>query len=266
MLLTLVVVSSYVVIGALAGIVGGLLGLGGGIITVPCLFVAFKYLGYPQADLMHLAIGTSLAAMVFNTLSATWAHHRKKAVVWDIVKKMTPGYLVGSLIGALTASSLSSIILELIFGSFLCALGVYFLLGKSKVKPHYQLPSAPILNVCSIAIGAISNILGIGGGTMTVPLLSYFKVNDKSAIGTSSAASFILSFFGAVTYFILGREDVSLSSKTGYIDLIAFIVVGTVSFLLAPYGAKLAHDLPSDKVRKVFAFVVIITGLSMLFF
>src|SRR5262245_7477923 len=117
---------AYAVVGAAAGILGGLLGIGGGVITVPCLYYIFYLIGYPHQYLMLLAIGTSLAAMVFNTASSTWAHHGRGFVLWDVFRKMTPGLILGSIIGALTAKYLPETILEIIFGVFLCILAVNF--------------------------------------------------------------------------------------------------------------------------------------------
>ncbi len=257
---------AYAIIGIFSGTIGGMLGLGGGILTVPCLFIMFTYLGYPQADVMHMAIGTSLAAMLFNTLASTWAQNKKGAVLWDVLRKMSVGLVLGSILGALTASSLSGIVLELFFGIFLCSLGIYFLCGKVRVKSQHKIPSLPLLNLLSTGVGFVSNILGIGGGTLTVPLLSSFHISDKSAIGTSSAATFLLAIMGSISYFIIGRNDPAMGQETGYINLTAFVVVGFFSFLLAPYGVKLAHELPTAIVRKIFAFVVIATGILMLFF
>lgn len=258
-------IAAYCLIGAFSGIFAGLLGLGGGIVAVPCLLVSFRLLGYPQAEWMHLAIGTSLAAMVFNTFSATWAHHRKKAVLWNVIKKMAPGFIVGALIGAWIATSLSGIILQIFFGTFLCVLGVYFFRGKVKTKQGYKLPSLPKLNLMSAGIGAISNILGIGGGTMTVPLLCSYHISDRHAIATSSACSFLLTSLGATSYLVFGWGTVSDTETVGYVNLTAFLVIGIVSFFFAPYGVKLAHELPVEKVRKIFAYVVMITGIFLLF-
>ena len=145
----------YVLVGGAAGIVGGLLGLGGGVVTVPCLLLIFRHLDFPQDHVMLMAIVTSLAAMVFNTIGATWAHNKRGNVVWPAVKKMFPGFLVGSVLGASIATFLPERALEIFFGTFLCVLGVYFFFKKTKVHAHYALPSAPVLSLFSLVIGAI---------------------------------------------------------------------------------------------------------------
>lgn len=188
----------YVVIGALAGVIGGLLGLGGGVITVPCLFLFFTLQDFPPGVVMHMAIATSLAAMILNTISATWAHAKRGGVVWKIVKQMLFGLIVGSLLGVFIASSLSEKALKLFFGIFLCVLGVYFFLKKSRISSHAKSPSSLLLSFCSVGVGAISNLLGIGGGAMTVPLLMACNVEEKKAIGTSAATSLFLTTVGAI--------------------------------------------------------------------
>lgn len=256
---------AYLVIGSLAGIIAGLLGLGGGVVTVPCLLIVFSLLKFQESYLMHMAIATSLAAMIFNTFSATWAHNKRKAVLWKIVFKMAPGFVLGSCLGVFLASSLSDPVLENFFGVFLCILGVYFLFKKERIQGNYQLPKTPLLWLLSSGIGAISNLLGIGGGAMTVPLLVHFNVDEKRAIGTSSCTSFLLTAIGAISYLFLGLGKTTTTDTLGFINLPACLIIGLTSFLTAPFGTKLAHELPIARIRKIFAVVVIFTGLSMFF-
>lgn len=264
MMLWVLVVAAYAMVGAVAGILAGLLGIGGGIVTVPCLYYIFYLIGYPQSYLMLLAVGTSLAAMVFNTASSTWAHHRRRAVLWDAWKKMVLGLLLGSGLGALFAKYLPGTILKIFFGIFLCILAVNFWGKHSFHEEPHRLPKMPLMLLWSLSIGAISNILGIGGGTLIVPFLTRCKVSSKNAIGTSAACSLLITSIGAVSYLIIGLNKVPLSKEIGYINLPAFIMVGIVSFIMAPLGAKWAHQLPMVQVRKIFAIVLAATGISMI--
>lgn len=260
------IVICYIFIGSIAGIIGGVLGIGGGVITVPALFLVFKILGFPQSYLMHMAIGTSLAAMVFNTSAATWTHHKQGAVTWEIVKKMAPGCVVGSLCGGLLATLLSGIFLQLLFGVFLCALAIYFWRGKEEIHSRFKLPSSLKLGLISGGIGMISNLLGIGGGVVTVPFLSACKVKTKRAVGTSAAITLLLTSIGAVSYLLFGWGDSPGFGNIGFLNLPSFFAVGFSSFATAPFGARLTHKLPSNLVRQIFSIALVLTGLSMIFF
>lgn len=255
---------AYVVVGLISGVLGGLLGIGGGVITVPCLLFIFKYLGYPQTYLMQMAIATSLAAMIFNTLAATIAHNKRKGVDWNVFKKLIPGLTIGSLIGALIAVWLSTVILEILFGFFLILLAVNTYRQKTTKVKSYKLPSPLLLNALSCSIGALSNLLGIGGGSMTVPMLTAFKMKDRIAIGTSAASTLITTIYGTISYLVFGLGDIPVKDTVGLINVPACLIIGVAAFLIAPYGAKLTHEIDPRKVRKVFALVLVLTGLSLI--
>lgn len=258
---------AYTGIGLLAGFLAGLLGISGGIVTVPLLLLIFTWIDFPQAYVMHMAIGTSLAAMVFNTLSATWMHHRKKAVLWKVVQRMTFGIAIGSFLGAMVAHLLSGVVLEVAFGIFACCLGLYMLRGVKLQEGMHPLPGSFVLNSIGTGIGFLANILGIGGGIVTVPILMAFKINEKKAIATSSATSVLITFLGAVFYIFLGvSQKVSIHHKSiGYLYFPAFIMISVATFFAAPFGAKLTHDLPSKRLRRIFATVLFAVGLIMIF-
>lgn len=254
----------YGAIGLVSGVLGGLLGIGGGVITVPCLLFIFKYLGYPQAYLMHMAIATSLAAMIFNTFAATRAHNKRKGVDWSVFKKLVPGLIIGSLIGAVIAVWLSTVILEIFFGFFLILLAVNFYRQKTTRIKACKLPSPLLLNALSCSIGALSNLLGIGGGSMTVPMLTAFKMKDKIAIGTSAATTLVTTICGTASYLILGLGDIPVEDTVGLINVPAFLIIGAAAFFTAPYGAKLTHEIDPAKVRKIFAAILVITGVTLI--
>lgn len=256
---------AYVVIGSIAGILGGLLGIGGGIITVPCFLYLFHLLGYPQGDIMHMAVATSLAAMVFSTSAATWAHNRKKNVLWGVFFKMVPGLSIGSVLGAIIAIWLSGVLLEVFFGIFLCLLACRFYSQKPVEHEHHKLPSITILSFFAACIGALSNLLGIGGGSLTVPLLSTYKVSDKKAIGTAAATTLFTTLLGTAAYLLLSWHLTPIPGNMGLINTLAFLIVGLTAFVVAPLGVKLTHQLPSLKIRKIFAIVLALTGVSLIF-
>jgi uncharacterized membrane protein YfcA len=172
--------------GAFAGILAGLLGVGGGVVIVPVLVFIFQYQGVDPTIIMHTAIGTSLATIVFTSISSIRAHHAHGAILWPIFWKMTPGILLGALIGAAIADALPSDTLKLIFSPFLMAVAVQMALNKQP-KPHRKLPERAGLLSASTAIGAISSLLGIGGGSLNVPFMALCNIEVRKAVATSAA-------------------------------------------------------------------------------
>lgn len=260
----MLLISIYVAIGGTAGIIGGMLGTGGSVVTVPCLLFVFKYLGFPQAYVMHMAVATSLSAMIFNSAGSTWAHHRRKSVHWDLFWKLVPGFVIGGVLGAVVATWVSGIVLQIFFGVLLCVMAVRFYFQKPVAEGDHRLPSPLVLNGICGGIGALSNLLGIGGGSMTVPLLTGFKVQDKKAIATSAAASLVTTILGAATYLWMGWGKIPVQWTVGLIDLPAFLVVGTTAFVVAPFGVALTHWIDPAKVRKIFAFALAVIGVLLI--
>jgi uncharacterized membrane protein YfcA len=255
---------AYAAIGVVSGVMAGLLGIGGGLITVPSLFFLFSYLKFPQAYVMHLAIGTSLAAMIFNTLSSSRAHNKKKAVLWPLFKKTVPGLVLGGIIGGVVADFISGVILEIIFGLFLCFIGFLFF---RRIQPHFKehsVPKNPIFSLIFMSIGIFSVILGLGGGLFSVPTLTAFRVPQKSAIATSAVITCLMTIIGTIAFLVLGLQTVQIPDSLGFINIPAFLIIGIVSFFFAPLGVKWAHELPDQILRRVFGIVLILTGISML--
>ncbi|QVL56950.1 MAG: sulfite exporter TauE/SafE family protein [Simkaniaceae bacterium] len=256
---------SFGLIGILAGILSGLLGIGGGIVTIPLLLLIFNQLEIPSSAIMHLAIGTSLAAMVFNTLSASYSHYKKEAVLFDIVKPMSLGVIVGAIIGALIARIASSSFLQIFFGVFEALLGIRFLLPEPKIVKERKRPSFWGLSTISLGVTTLSTMLGLGGGIINVPILTHFNVPVKKAIGTSSALSFLISLFGALFFLLMGMHSTPVDDTVGYLYIPAFIIISIISFFAAPYGVKLAHRLPTKILKRVFGLVLLIAGAIMIF-
>ncbi|MGE0197775.1 MAG: sulfite exporter TauE/SafE family protein [Simkaniaceae bacterium] len=255
---------SYAIIGVLAGILSGLLGIGGGIVTIPCLLLVFAHSDIPPQAYMHLAIGTSLAAMVFTTLSGSYTHYKKEAVLFEIVKPMALGVIVGSFLGALITRILPSHFLQIFFGAFECVLGIRFLLPEKPITKHHPLPKFWGLSTIALGVSIFSTMMGVGGGLINVPILSYFHVPVKKAIGTSSALSFLISLCGAISFLLLGVHASKAPDSVGFLYLPAFIIISIISFFVAPYGAKWAHSLPTTILKKVFGGILILAGLSMI--
>jgi uncharacterized membrane protein YfcA len=256
---------AFALIGIIAGFFAGLLGIGGGIIIVPALILVFHLLDFSQATLVHLAIGTSLASIIVTTGVATFAHHMKKGVIWDVVFLMFPGTLVGCLLGGFFASYLSGIFLQIIFALFVLVLGVMMLRPRKRAPKKHKKPEKAFLTWSGVGIGAIASMVGISGGVFTVPLLMGCQYPEKRAIGTSSAVGFMITVFGALAYLFFGRKEGHLPESMGYLYLPALILIGITAVIATPFGVKYAHQIDGKKLRKIFAATLILVGIIMIF-
>lgn len=254
----------YGLIGCGAGLLAGLLGVGGGVIAVPALLGVFSLIDMPQAYRMHMAVATSLAAMIFNTLSSTLAHHKRQGVVWSLVKKTVLSLSAGGLLGALLVDESSGVILEVLFGVFLCGIGLLFFRRLQPSLESHALPKNPWLSLLFFGVGTLSILLGLSGGVFSVPLLTAFKVPPKKAIGTSAAMACSMTIVGTCAFFVLGMDNLVVPYAGGYVYLPAFVIIGVTSALTAPLGAKLAHQLPDHLLRKVFGLALMGVGITML--
>ncbi len=257
--------SAYLMLGVMAGLVGGLLGLGGGILIVPALLFIFIWQGLPTDILMHLAIATSLFTIVFTSISSSYIHHKHQAVLWPQVFLLTPGIIIGTVVGAFLVDHISSDILRRLFGIFetLVACQIGF-----SVKPTVQrsLPARSGMFFAGGVIGLFSTILGIGGGTLTVPFLMWCHVDIRKAVATSSACGFPIALTGSLAMIFAGLDYSNLPEDSiGYVYWPAAILILVTSVLFAPVGAKLAHSMPVDSLKRIFAIVLAGVGLRMLF-
>ncbi len=256
---------SYCVLGIFAGVLAGMLGVGGGLVIVPMLVIAFTLQGFPPENIMHLALGTSLASIIFTAIVSSLSHHKRKGVDWDIVKKICLGILIGTYIGSFIASEISAQILKLFFAVFLFYVTYQMLFGKAP-KASRTIPKFFGLSIAGLGIGFISSLVGIGGGTLSVPFMVWHNVEMKKAIGTSSAIGFPIAISGALGYFINGLSVVGLPEySAGYIYLPALISIVIFSMLSAPLGVRLTHALPVAKIKKCFAVLLVIVAIKMLF-
>lgn len=262
MMLTILIV--FILIGIVAGLLAGLLGIGGGLISVPAMHFAFFYLGFPQEKSMLLAIGTSLGAMVFTASASAYSHYLKNGIIWDLFKAVLPGVIGGAVLGAFIADSLPGRTLEIIFGASICLIGFSFLLPRNKFVPQQKIRVFPGLYfIAGLAIGTISTILGIGGGILTVPYLTFIRIPLKNAISTSAALGFPIAFIGAISFLYLGLDEKIVEGSIGYLYLPGFFILAISSSLCAPLGAKMAYALPIEILGRVFGLVLIAVGLSM---
>ncbi len=248
--------------GAVAGTLAGLLGIGGGVIIVPIVTLLFEQYGVVPALAIKMALGTSLATISVTALSSIYAHHRKAAVDWGLFRVMGSGALLGSLLGAGLADWLPGALLYLVFVVFLTVVALQ--MAMQRVSAQRDLPGPVGLAVTSTAVGAVSALLGIGGGTMHVPFLSYCGVPVKRAIATAAAVGLPLAVSGTIGYVIGGLDEVGLADGSiGYVNLPVFASVVLASLVCAPLGARLAHWLPDLLLRRLFALFLLLLAMRM---
>lgn len=255
----------FLVLGAAAGFLAGLLGIGGGLIVVAALVWLLPMQGIPEAVLMQVALATALGGIVFTSMSSTRAHWRRGAIRWPLVAWLAPGLVIGGLLGALLATMLPSRLLA-VFVAVYCLLSAAQLAWGSS-RPATDRADAVgrgLLAVAGLVIGAVSAVVGIGGGSMTVPLLVWRGVLPVQAVATSAACGVVIALASVAGY--IGSPHgpaVALPPGSwGYVYLPAALTIALASVLTAPWGAALAHRLPPQHLRQVFAaFLVVIAGL-----
>ncbi|MDH5179652.1 MAG: sulfite exporter TauE/SafE family protein [Gammaproteobacteria bacterium] len=254
----------YGVLGLFTGVVAGLLGVGGGLIIVPVLVMIFQQQGFNADIIVHLAVGTSLATIVFTSLSSVRAHHAHGAVLWPVFWRLTPGIVVGALLGAVAAELMSAAFLKRFFAVFELAVALQMWLGL-RPDAARALPGRWAMSGAGGVIGLVSAIVGIGGGTLTVPFLVWCNVTMQKAVATSSATGLPIAVAGATGFMLTGWGESSLPAQSsGFVYQPAFFGIVVTSVLSAPLGAWLAHKLPAKVLKKVFAIFIAILGLRML--
>jgi uncharacterized membrane protein YfcA len=255
---------AYLALGAFVGFFAGLLGVGGGGIMVPMLTTLFVAQDFPREHLVHLALGTSMAAIVLTSLSSLRAHHRHAAVLWPVVRFIAPGVLVGTFLGTFIASRVGTRPLAIFFACFMVYVAVQMLLNI-KPKPSRELPGPVGMSGVGVGIGGLSALVAIGGGSLSVPFMTWCNVKVHQAIGTSAAIGLPIALAGTLGYLINGWGAPGLPDLTvGFIYLPALVLVAGVSSFTAPVGARLAHKLPVATLKKVFAGVLVALSAKML--
>jgi len=248
--------------GAVAGTLAGLLGIGGGVIIVPIVTLLFEGHGVPHGMAIKMALGTSLATIVVTAISSIYTHNRKGAVDWGLFRIMGPAVFVGSLVGAWLADIIPGDILYIAFIVFLFAVSIQMTIGR--VSAHSTLPGRAGLAGVSTLVGIVSALMGIGGGAMHVPFLSYCGVPVKRAIATAAAVGLPLSVSATIGYIIGGLDEAGVPpASIGYVNLPVFGGVVAASLLFAPLGATLAHKLPDLLLRRLFAVFLFVLASRM---
>ena len=255
---------TYLILGACAGLIAGLFGIGGGLIIVPVLVFSFELQGMAPEVLTHVAVGTSLATIVVTSISSVRTHHAKQGVRWDLFKPLAVGIVIGAVLGVKTAGQLSGPVLQLLIGCFAILIALQMGLGL-KPKPHRQVPGNAGLGVVGSLIGYGSSLFGIGGGSMTTPYLSWCNVRIQQAIGTSAACGLPIAITAALVNIEEGWGHPQLAEwSLGYVYLPAFAGIVLTSALFAKFGARLAHRLPERALKRAFACLLLAVGIRFL--
>jgi len=255
----------FAVIGALTGLLAGLLGIGGGLVIVPVLVYVLPTLGVDSDLIMPISLATSLATIVFTSMSATWAHHKNHNIPWQSARQLMVFIALGALSGAYIADMLPNEVLKSIFAIAVILLASYMLFSI-RVTRSKPMPGDWGVRMMGLGTGVISSLMGIAGGAILVPLLTYFSMNIRHAIGTATVCGFAVALFGAMGYLITGIDQQGLPEwSVGYIYLPALLGVISTSSIVAPFGVKLAAKVPVQTLKKGFAGFLILVAIRMMF-
>ena len=257
---------AYMLSGVFAGFMAGLLGVGGGIIMVPMLLFIFEQQGFVGGELIKTALGTSMSAIVFTSVSSFRVHNKLGNVRWDIFKQVFPGIVVGAVVGALIVTHINIILLTAIFLVFVFYSASNMMFDLTKVHPSRQLPGRLGQGIFGVVVGTLSFLLSAGGGFLTVPFLTWCNIDIRKAIGTSAALGFPIAVFGSIGYIIngWGAPD-RLEPSLGYVYLPALLGIIVMSILFAPIGAKTSQKIDAKPLKRIFAAILYLTAVKMLY-
>jgi len=252
------------VIGAFAGVLAGLLGVGGGIVLVPAFFYAFQRLGYDGPQLMQMCLATSLATIIVTSVRSVHSHNQKGAVDWDILRSWAPGIAVGALVGMLVVSQLRSNTLQAIFGILALIVGVYMSFGRAEWRLGQAMPKGPLRFILSPLVGFMSVLMGIGGGSFGVPLMSLFNTAIHRAVATAAGFGVVIAVPAAIGFLFVDMKMDVPPLTIGAINLIAFGIIIAMTLVTAPWGVKLAHSMDAKPLKRAFGVFLVLVAVNML--
>lgn len=256
----------YLLVGAFAGVLAGLFGIGGGMVIVPVLIFSFIAIDISPDILTHMAVATSLASIVFTSISSVWEHHRNNAILWRIVKLMTLGLIVGTAIGVFFISSVPGPVLQKLIGIFAMLISIKMLLDW-QLPGEGKEPGASGLTLAGGLIGFASSWFGIGGGTFTVPYLSWLRINMRNVVATSAVCGLPIALAATITNIVTGWNHPDLPEwSTGFVYWPAVLGIAIASMPCARIGAKLAHSLNTKLLKRLFAILLFVVGIRFLLF
>ena len=256
----------FPLLGAIAGVLAGLLGIGGGLVLVAALVWLLPLHGVPKDAAMHAALASSMASIVLTAASSAYAHHRRGSVLWPTVAWMVPGLLLGGWLGSLFAVQLDDRALRIFVAGYCYLAAAQLVWGGTRANTGGDAtPQGLPMSAAGVGIGAVSAVVGIGGGSMTVPLLVWRGVVPVRAVGTSSACGIAIAVGSALGYALHAPAGALPAHAIGYVYLPAAIGVAITSVLAAPFGTRLAHAISGKALKRVFAAFLALMGSSVLF-
>jgi len=262
----------WILIGVLAvagcgsGFLAGMLGVGGGIVVVPALFHVMGAFDVPLDLRMHIAVGTSLGSIVPTSIISLRAHDKRGAIDWPLFRQWGPWVAVGVVLGSIIASDVRGATLTLIFAVMSLIVALYLAIGRPDFHLTDKLPGTPIRQAICLFIGGVSAMMGIGGGSLSVPAMTLCSYPIRRAVGTASALGLIIAVPGTLTFIVTGFNEGGLpTGSLGFVNLIAVLALVPSSLIFAPIGAKVAHTIPQIILRRCFAGFLLITSLRMFY-
>ena len=254
-----------VMIGGIAGVLAGLLGVGGGIVLVPAFFYTFQTLGYDGPQLMQICLATSLATIIVTSVRSVLSHNRKGAVDWSILRGWAPGIMLGAVLGMLAAASLRSSTLQGIFGVLGLSVASYLAFGRQHWRLGDAMPKGVKRAAMSPALGFMSVLMGIGGGSFGVPIMSLYGIPIHRAVATAAGFGVIIAVPSVIGFLFLHIDPAVRPPLTiGAVNLVAFAIVITMTTITAPLGVRLAHAMDPKPLKRIFALFLTLVALNML--
>jgi len=252
--------------GGIGGVLAGLLGIGGGIVIVPVLDAALSFLEVDPSIRMHVAVATSLATIIPTSIASSRAHHARGAVDVALVRRWAAYVFVGSVAGAWLASRVHSDVLTIVFGSTALVIAIKMILPLDGRAIGRNVPTGPLVLLLPFGIGGVSSMMGIGGGTFSVAVLTLFNEPIHRAVGTAALFGLVISLPGTVAFMIAGYGDLRLPpGSIGFVNLIGFALIAPTTFLAAPLGAAIAHRLSRRQLGVLFALFLLLVSVRMFY-
>jgi uncharacterized membrane protein YfcA len=251
-------------IGAFAGVLAGLLGVGGGIVLVPAFFYAFQTLGYDGPQLMQMCLATSLATIIVTSVRSVLSHNKKGAVDWDILRTWAPGIVIGAVLGMLTVAQLRSGTLQAIFGILALIVGLYMAFGRAEWRVGQEMPRGGARAALSPLVGFMSVLMGIGGGSFGVPLMTLYNTPIHRAVATAAGFGVLIAVPSVIGFLFVQIETGAPPFTVGAVNLIAFGIIIAMTLITTPWGVRLAHAMDPRPLKRVFAVFLILVALNML--
>ena len=257
-------IMALAVSGILSGFLAGLLGVGGGIIVVPVLYHVLLSLGFSQDIIMHVSVATSLAIIIPTGWRSYVAHKRNNAVDESLLRKWLMPTLIGSALGAIIAGLISGFYLTLFFATIALLVCINLLMSNENFRIGKELPTGILSYNIPLFVGSFSSMLGIGGGTFNVSIMSLFGMPIHKAVGTSAGLGFFLSIPGTLFFILTGFYISDLPpGSLGYVNLLGLVLIAPLASISAPLGAKYAHSLPKKILTRIFAIFLFLTSIRM---